>query len=127
MKNYFITEPIKDLERFIVVMMTAPTVYVRSWHKVHPTAHFNKSRSFPVPKLQKMIAAGEFWECIKKTDVQSVRIRETLELLETTKMAQINAPTVDEAAEALAKIGSVGTTIGDVQTEVWRNRKESIK
>jgi len=127
MKNHFITKQITDLERFVVVMMTRPTIYVRSWHKVHSTVFFNKSKSFPVSKLQTMIDAGEFWECIKKSDVQCERIRALFETEETKKMAKIHAPTIDEAAAALSKLGSHGTTIGDIQLKVSMDRKGGVK
>jgi hypothetical protein len=116
MKQHFITEQINCLERLVEVLHTHRSIYVRSWHKVHPTSFFHHSASFPVSKLKQMIAAGEFWCCERKKDVQSDRIRfQLLSIAESGQMIRQNTMNVDDVAAAMQEFGNVsGLTIAEL-------------
>ena len=122
-KNYFITEQIEDLERLIYVLHTEPTIYVKSWNRVHGTSFFHHVASYPIEKLIEMMEAGEFWRCVKKENVKRDSMRRiSLETMEAAKRIQNNTPTAKEAAEAMQKFGSDLHTIGDVVDAANKNR-----
>lgn len=105
MKNYVVFDQITTFETLIFALHTERIIYVRSWHQVRACSFFHFRASFPPEKLQKMVAAGDFWHVKPKKEIQAERITNTVE--------EIKRAMDELSSESNATISDVRRVVGE--------------